>query len=82
MALPEKFESTMPNIASFEKLSICPTFSTFTFTGWSLEQEERLCEDGNVQSEKVMNYQQDPIFTENAENIASETAFVNIFLKL
>ena len=72
----------MPNIASFEKLSICPTFSTFTFTGWSLEQEERLCEDGNVQSEKVMNYQQYPFFTENAENIASETAFVNIFLKL
>ena len=68
LALPEKFESTMPNIASFEKLSICPTFSTFTFTGWSLEQEERLCEDGNVQSEKVMNYQQYVIFTKNIEN--------------
>ena len=68
LALPEKFESTMPNIASFEKLSICPTFSTFTFTGWSLEQEERLCEDGNVQSEKVMNYQQYLIFTKNIEN--------------
>ena len=53
LVLPEKMSSIIPNTDSLRKVSICPTFSTFTFTGWSLEQEERLMEDGKVQLEKV-----------------------------
>ena len=53
LVLPEKFESYIPSSNSLHKIGICPTFSTFTFTGWSLEQEERLMEDGKVQLEKV-----------------------------
>jgi len=55
LVLPEKMSSIIPNTDSLRKVSICPTFSTFTFTGWSLEQEERLMEDGEVQLEKVDN---------------------------
>jgi hypothetical protein len=53
LELPEDFDSSMPNSNNFHDIGICPTFSTFTFTGWSLEQEERLMEDGKVELEKV-----------------------------
>ena len=54
LALPETFDSLMPKNSNLQKVGICPTFSTFTFTGWSLEQEERLMEDGKVEMEKVI----------------------------
>ena len=54
LPLPDKFDTCMPNGNRFHKVGICPTFSAFNFTGWSLEQEERLMEDGKVQPEKVM----------------------------
>ena len=53
LPLPAKIGSIIPNSNSLKKVNICPTFSTFTFTGWSLEQEERLMDDGKVQLEKV-----------------------------
>ena len=48
-----KTGSVIPNSNSLKKVGICPTFSNFSFAGWSLEQEERLMEDGKVQLEKV-----------------------------
>ena len=57
LPLPAKMGSIIPNSNSLKKVNICPTFSTFTFTGWSLEQEERLMDDGKVQLEKVSSHQ-------------------------
>ena len=57
LPLPAKIGSIIPNSNSLKKVNICPTFSTFTFTGWSLEQEERLMDDGKVQLEKVSSHQ-------------------------
>ena len=55
IALPEKFDACLPKSTSFQSSSICPTFSAFTFSSWSLENEERLMEDGkDVQQEKVI----------------------------
>ena len=53
LPLPTKTGSFIPNSNSLMKVGICPTFSNFSFTGWSLEQEERLMEDGKAQLEKV-----------------------------
>ena len=55
IALPEKFDACLPKSTGFQSSSICPTFSAFTFSSWSLENEERLMEDGkDVQQEKVI----------------------------
>ena len=71
LPLPAKIGSIIPNSNSLKKVNICPTFSTFTFTGWSLEQEERLMDDGKVQLEKVSSH-----LMNCTECANSETVFV------
>ena len=68
LPLPAKIGSIIPNTNSLKKVNICPTFSTFTFTGWSLEQEERLMDDGKVQLEKVSYHQMNIIEYPNSKN--------------
>ena len=67
LPLPAKIGSIIPNSNSLKKVNICPTFSTFTFTGWSLEQEERLMDDGKVQLEKVSSHQMNCTECANSE---------------
>ena len=67
LPLPAKIGSIIPNTNSLKKVNICPTFSTFTFTGWSLEQEERLMDDGKVQLEKVSYHQMNIIEYPNSK---------------
>ena len=76
LPLPAKIVSIIPNSNSLKKVNICPTFSTFTFTGWSLEQEERLMDDGKVQLEKVSYHQINMIGYPNSRTETETVSYI------